>query len=60
MNTYLGDKVDAFALKSVTVSELSFNLHIILEEGEKVGCPVGHRRKQETMTRFVVLELGII
>ena len=60
MNTYLGDKVDAFALEPVTVSELSFNLHISLEEGEKVGCPVRHHRKLETMTRFVALELGII
>ena len=60
MNTYLGDKVDAFALESVTVTELSFNLHISLEEGEKVGCPVRHRRKQEALTRFLALKLGII
>lgn len=60
MNTYLGDKVDAFALKSVTVTELSLNLHISLEQGEKVGCPVRHRGEHETMTRFVALKLGII
>ena len=48
MDTYLGDKVDAFTLESVTVTELSFDLHISLEEGENVGCPVRHCRRQDT------------
>ena len=51
INTYLGNKVDAFTLESVTVTELSFDLHISMEEGENVGCPVRHCRNEDTFCR---------
>ena len=61
INTYLGDKVDAFTLESVTVTEFPFDLHISLEEGENVCCPVQHcLTKQEIVTRFVAMKFGII